>query len=349
MPSLSEHLERHDLAVGPLAFRRDCPLCRAERVAGHLPSVTVAPLRACAAVAAAVFAASAVAPAIVVAADGQGFAAPPPESPPAPQVEDVAVGGGAAAPAGMDLGGRSDPGADRDRPSDPGPRPEEHTHASETGPGAAAAPQDDGGDGAADQQPEGGATPASGAAPTAPSSPSVAPHDDTIGGVRPDSSPRPQTHESPAEPRPARDETMPAPGPSDAAGRRARERTAHERAMPPAVAPRPSADSRPHARTAAGRPTRRGHETAHEAGRDSGTPRAGAIGAPDRDDAERDRADTYVVRPGDSLWRIAGRHLGSHASASEIASEVSRLWELNRRRIGTGDPDLIFPGQTLRL
>src|SRR4051812_31540000 len=132
MPSLSEHLERHDLAVGPLAFRRDCPLCRAERVAGHLPSATVAPLRACAVVTAALLA-TAVAPAIVVAADGQGFAAPPPESPPAPQVSDVAVGGGAAAPAARDLGGRADPAADRARPSDPDPRPEEHTHAPETG------------------------------------------------------------------------------------------------------------------------------------------------------------------------------------------------------------------------
>src|SRR4051794_41345115 len=84
MPSLSEHLERHDRAVGPLAFRRDCPLCRAERVAGHLPSATVAPLRACAAVTAALLAAGAVAPSVVVAADGQGFAAQPPESPPAP-------------------------------------------------------------------------------------------------------------------------------------------------------------------------------------------------------------------------------------------------------------------------
>ena len=35
MSSLQAHLERHDLAVSPLEFRRDCPLCRAERVHGQ--------------------------------------------------------------------------------------------------------------------------------------------------------------------------------------------------------------------------------------------------------------------------------------------------------------------------
>jgi nucleoid-associated protein YgaU len=55
------------------------------------------------------------------------------------------------------------------------------------------------------------------------------------------------------------------------------------------------------------------------------------------------------VRPGDSLWRIAGRHLGSDATVTATAQEVTRLWELNRQRIGTGNPDLIFPGQTLRM
>jgi nucleoid-associated protein YgaU len=55
------------------------------------------------------------------------------------------------------------------------------------------------------------------------------------------------------------------------------------------------------------------------------------------------------VRSGDSLWRIAERRLGSSATATQIAEEVTRLWELNRQRIGTGNPDLIFSGQTLRM
>jgi nucleoid-associated protein YgaU len=60
-------------------------------------------------------------------------------------------------------------------------------------------------------------------------------------------------------------------------------------------------------------------------------------------------AATYRVRPGDSLWRIASRHLGADATDLETAQEVSRLWKLNEQRIGTGNPDLIFPGQTLRM
>ena len=32
-----------------------------------------------------------------------------------------------------------------------------------------------------------------------------------------------------------------------------------------------------------------------------------------------------------------------------IAREVNRLWELNRERIGTGDPDLVMVGTRLML
>jgi nucleoid-associated protein YgaU len=55
------------------------------------------------------------------------------------------------------------------------------------------------------------------------------------------------------------------------------------------------------------------------------------------------------VRPGDSLWSIARRLLGPDASAGRIAREVNRLWELNRERIATGDPDLLMVGTKLRL
>jgi nucleoid-associated protein YgaU len=58
---------------------------------------------------------------------------------------------------------------------------------------------------------------------------------------------------------------------------------------------------------------------------------------------------SYTVRPGDSLWRIAERHLGHRATTTATAQEVARLWEINQQRIGTGNPDLIFPGQTLRV
>jgi resuscitation-promoting factor RpfA len=55
------------------------------------------------------------------------------------------------------------------------------------------------------------------------------------------------------------------------------------------------------------------------------------------------------LHSGDSLWRIAARHLGPDATTAKTAREVNRLWELNQQRIGTGNPDVIFPGQTLTM
>src|SRR3954451_19897726 len=58
---------------------------------------------------------------------------------------------------------------------------------------------------------------------------------------------------------------------------------------------------------------------------------------------------THVVKPGQSLWVIAQGLVARRAGIAEIAFEVGRLWRLNAVRIGTGNPDLIFPGQELRL
>src|SRR4051812_49030914 len=118
MSSLQAHLEGHDLAVNPLGFRRDCPLCRAERVHGQLPSASLVPPRACAAMTAAVLATSAVAPAAVAAADGQGIAVPAPASPPPSRVSDVEVGGGGAAPVDANHGTRQEPADGGERAAD---------------------------------------------------------------------------------------------------------------------------------------------------------------------------------------------------------------------------------------
>jgi hypothetical protein len=59
--------------------------------------------------------------------------------------------------------------------------------------------------------------------------------------------------------------------------------------------------------------------------------------------------DSYVVRPGDCLWHIAAALLPSGADTAAIGGEVARLWDLNADRIGTGDPNLIYAGTTLRL
>lgn len=53
----------------------------------------------------------------------------------------------------------------------------------------------------------------------------------------------------------------------------------------------------------------------------------------------------HVVAPGDSLWSIAQDH---HRPGSDIDAEWRRLWQHNRDVIGD-DPDLILPGQRLRL
>jgi hypothetical protein len=58
---------------------------------------------------------------------------------------------------------------------------------------------------------------------------------------------------------------------------------------------------------------------------------------------------TRVVEPGQSLWAIAEGLFGGSASIAQVAFKVDRLWQLNADRIGTGNPDLIFPGLKLRL
>lgn len=55
---------------------------------------------------------------------------------------------------------------------------------------------------------------------------------------------------------------------------------------------------------------------------------------------------SVVVRPGDSLWRIAERHLHEHADDAAVAAEWPRWYEANRAAIGP-DPDLLRVGQVL--
>jgi nucleoid-associated protein YgaU len=60
-------------------------------------------------------------------------------------------------------------------------------------------------------------------------------------------------------------------------------------------------------------------------------------------------AQSVVVRPGDSLWLIARRLVGSRASNAAVERKLVAIWKLNEGRIGTGDPNLIFPGTPLKL
>ena len=72
----------------------------------------------------------------------------------------------------------------------------------------------------------------------------------------------------------------------------------------------------------------------------------GGNDAPRRAQASKDK---HVVERGDSLWAIARGSLGEDASDAKVAAKVARLWELNEDEIGTGDPNLIHPGQEIRL
>jgi LysM repeat protein len=65
--------------------------------------------------------------------------------------------------------------------------------------------------------------------------------------------------------------------------------------------------------------------------------------------AEPDTEGTHVVKPGDCLWTIAAGHLQGHRSNRAIATEVDRLYRINAETIGTGNPNLIYPGQRLKL
>ena len=55
-----------------------------------------------------------------------------------------------------------------------------------------------------------------------------------------------------------------------------------------------------------------------------------------------------TVRAGDSLWSLSAAALGAYASDVDIAVEWPRLYQANRAVIGD-DPDVLFPGQVLRL
>jgi nucleoid-associated protein YgaU len=57
-------------------------------------------------------------------------------------------------------------------------------------------------------------------------------------------------------------------------------------------------------------------------------------------------AGRVVVRPGDSLWRIAAAHLPHGAGAADVAAAWPAWYAANRATIGA-DPNLIRPGQVL--
>ena len=64
-------------------------------------------------------------------------------------------------------------------------------------------------------------------------------------------------------------------------------------------------------------------------------------------------SDSVVVEKGDHLWSISAEHLEQRLARSPRDTEVAPYWhqviEVNRHRLRSGDPDLIYPGETVLL
>lgn len=69
---------------------------------------------------------------------------------------------------------------------------------------------------------------------------------------------------------------------------------------------------------------------------------------PDASERRAPRPRTVVVEPGDTLWALAAAGLPPGASDADVAARVALLHRANRAAVGP-DPDLILPGQELRL
>ena len=62
---------------------------------------------------------------------------------------------------------------------------------------------------------------------------------------------------------------------------------------------------------------------------------------------------SYTVQPGDSMWSVTVAYLSHLHGEQPAAAGITRVWreviDLNRDRIRSGNPDVIFPGEELLL
>jgi hypothetical protein len=333
MGSLHRHLQLQGPDHDRLAFRPDCPICQT-RLSGRYPEARPLSTRQGAAAAASLVAAGTLLPAGGALADKPDrLAVPSPAAPPAVVTDD-------------------------DGRSEIPPLRDDGEQVPSTVP---AAPE---------------------AAPTSPPKTGIevprveveVPHPEP-----PEPAPEPAEPE-PALPAPAPKEQAPSSEPDSAPRRESsgRPSTAARRLPPPAVTARATAGPEGQAgkapRATDLKRTARARRQPAGSSPSGAEPATAAIvrpsrkrarrGGGDRSDQSRERANraagernsergggasTHVVEPGQCLWVIAESLLGEQANDAQVAAEVERLWQLNADRIGTGNPDLIYPGQELRL
>lgn len=338
MASLTAHMvESGD--HGRLGFHPDCPVCRQVRLFGSLSADAVISRRAQAALASGVLAFTAVGPAAAVAQEPdhqlEGGSEPVPDGGTSNTEAEAAPPSTLAPPLAPDLDPQAPGGNDASDLQQVVPVQTEPVEA-----------------------PNGTAGPGSGAqneAAPEPVDPETSP---------PESNPEPVDPESTAEPPgvtqpmseiptpPIPDESDPqapldAPAPDALSNEKTAETSPRDHtAIPPVESDPAPALATPPAVAApkitaatvvepppSGEPSVDNHGDA-----EPGTRRSSGAGQ-----------DFLVVQPGDSLWSIAKRLLGPDATPAQIARKVSRLWNLNGDRIGTGRPDLILVGTKLRL
>jgi hypothetical protein len=319
MASLNRHLlEPGD--HGRLGFHPACPVCRQERLLGALPPEQLFSRRARAVLATGVLAFSTAAPGVAVAGDPdrqqEGVVAPDQSNPAAPQEP------------GADRPGY-DPGGDSSLPYETGPTVD--------GPGGNVDPN------ATDDAPGSDPAPLDAEPLQDPDAPSV-----PLDGQDLQAAPG-------ADPDPVAPVDSPTPAPSaplqTGSGREALQDTdaagpgsSHRHSLSlRAPAPEPYVPQAPDGEAPSPAPVQVNTTPVSAAPEPADVPSAGQHS----DIPQGSR--THVVEQGESLWSIASDLLGPSASDGAIAHEVARLWQLNKGRIGTGDPDLLPAGTRLLL
>lgn len=310
MRSLNAHLTEAG-GHGHLPFHPGCPVCRAERLAGRLEREPVLSPRAQASLLAAVLALSGAAPPGGTVASAA-----------------AAVDEGSAAPGEGKAPGEAEPGFD---PGNEVPLPNE---VPEAPPIAGGDDESAGGPVENEPQDQFGLKRGPGAVPAPqPANPPLG----SIGQPAPPSPP-PQAPTTPtAQPPAPAGETR-----ERGAERKQEKRPGRGQAKKGRAAPRvgpPRRDSVPIGSAAPLRST---------GGGSSAVPSA-AVGPVAASASQAANGRVHIVRRGESLWSIADDQLGAGASLARIAQQVNRLWELNKQRIATGDPDMLMVGTKLEL